>query len=381
MEQINPQTFESLVSVANTPCLTIYLPTFKSGNDAQQNPIRFRNLVKKSKDLLSTSQHTTHSLKVAVDNAAKLIDDPEFWQHQNNGLAIFINPNQTSIFRLPLRFSESVTVNRHFELKPLLPLITTNGKFFILTISQKDIKLYEATRTDIGKRFLGDIPRNMSEVFDFDNLEKNLQVHSGSRNKGGSGTAVFGQNSGEETYKKDMEQFLMRVETGITNLLKPEASPLILAGVEYLTTMFKKVNHYPQLLDQTIDGSPDKSTKEKLHKAAWKIIRPLFKQGEKDALDTFYQLVGTGKASSNISEILPAAYQGRVQTLFVSRDQTLWGKYNLDSVVMIDKERDSDSLDLYDLATIYTLRNSGRVYSLKPKEMVKGAEVAATYRY
>lgn len=379
--QFTRKNLDQLLQLDGQTVISIYLPTHKSGTDQQQNPIRFANLVKEARELLEKSGLSTHQLKLQLDDVADMgMADAPLWEFLKSGLAIFVTESDIQVVKLPIQVKEYAVINHHPFIKPLLPLITTNGKFYILTLSQNDIKLYQANRTDIDKVFLGDLERNMEEKYDFDDLRSHLQHHSSSS---GGGKAVFhGQGAGEESMKADISQFLNEVENGITDLLEGEEAPLVLAGVEYLISMYRGHNKYKHLTETTVEGNPENTTKEKLHQAAWEIVRPIFKAKEQAALDKYHQMAGTGKTGTDLEEVVKAAFDGKIETLFVLRGQEVWGEY-VDGAreVLIHDKRTAHSTDLIDLATARTLVNGGTVYSLKDEEMIKDQHIAALYRY
>ncbi len=87
-------------------------------------------------------------------------------------------------------------------------------------------------------------------------------------------------------------------------------------------------------------------------------------------------------ASAVIQDVLPAAHDSRVQTLFVPVNQHRWGSYDAETrtIKFHDEER-ADSYDLYDLAAVQTLLNGGTVYAVETSEIPGGNEVAAVYRF
>lgn len=378
--QFTRKNLDNLLQLTNQTVISIIFPTYQKGSDQQQNSIRFSNLIKTAKEQLEKSGLSTHALKVQIDEAAKTETDTDFWQHQKNGMAVYITEDSIQYIKLPIEVEEIVQVTNRPIIGPLLPLITTNGQFYILTLSQNDIKLYQANRTDIDKLYLGDIPKNMEEHFDMTDLKSHLQFHSS--NGHGNGSMFHGQGGGDESVKSDISQFLNVIENGVTKLLEGESAPLVLAGVEYLTSMYAKHNKYNHLLETRIEGNPDQTTKEKLHSDAWEIVRPLFKDKEKAALDVYHQSAGTGKTSNTLEEIVIASHEGRVQTLFARRGKQVWGEYVEDKrTVLPHVERSSHSNDLIELCIAQTIKNGGQVYSLKDEEMINGFDVAATYRY
>lgn len=384
MEQFTRKTLEDLLSLSDKPVISIYLPTVKKGPEQQQNPIRFSNLIKQAKEQLEKSNLSNHQIKVQLDEVSKLEQDVDYWRHQKQGLAIFITPDEYRFLRLPIKVKEMVTVNHHPFIKPLLPLITTNGQFFVLTLSQNDVKLYQANRTDIDKLHLGDeVSLSMEEYFSDTEIRSFLQFHTGTSGSGGNRPGVFhGQGGGEEDYKKDIEEFLNQIENKITDMLEGEQAPLVLAGVEFLTSMYAKLNKYNQLVEDTIEGNPEHTNKEELHAKAWEIVRPVFKERERLGLDLYHQEAGTGKTSTQVEEIVQAAFDGKIQDLFILRDHEIWGEYVPKArEVLVHDNRSAKSLDLLDLATTKVILTKGNVYSLKPEEMIEGVEMVATFRY
>lgn len=383
MEQFTRKSLEQLLQLRNKPVISIYFPTVKKGPEQQQNPIRFSNMIKKAKDMLEKSGASNHQIKVKLDEVAQLEHDPDYWKYQRQGLAIFVTPDEYRFVRLPIKVKELVTVNHHPFIKPLLPLITTNGQFFILTLSQNNIKLYQANRTDIDKLHLGDdVSVSMDDYFADTEVRTYLQFHTGTSSSGNRPGVFHGQGGGEEDYKKDIEEFLNHIENSVTDLLEGEQAPLVLAGVEFLTSMYAKLNKYNHLVEDIIEGNPESTDKQALHAAAWKIVRPIFKANEQTALDAFHSLQGTGKTSNQVPEVVTGAFDGRVKDLFILRDHEVWGEYVEDArEVLVHDERTAKSLDLLDLATAQTILTKGNVYSLKANEMIADSVLAATFRY
>jgi hypothetical protein len=59
-----------------------------------------------------------------LEPASNFLQDTHFWQHQSDGLAIFLSSYRVRCYRLLLNFEELVVVEDHFHIKPLLPLFT-----------------------------------------------------------------------------------------------------------------------------------------------------------------------------------------------------------------------------------------------------------------
>ena len=179
-------------------------------------------------------------------------------------------------------------------------------------------------------------------------------------------------------------RYFHRVDEGLRDLLRDEQAPLVLAGVDYLHPIYKEANSYPYLLDEGITGNPEELRAEELHEQAWAIVQPLFLAAHKKAAAQYRQLAGAGseQASNDLKEVVPAAYHGRVETLFVAVGPQRWGTFDLDtSEVYLHQEAEPSDEDLLDLAAVQTLSNSGTVYAVEPEKVPDEAPLAAVFRY
>ncbi|HZD55369.1 MAG TPA: hypothetical protein VE136_01500, partial [Anaerolineales bacterium] len=98
----------------------------------------------------------------------------------------------------------------------------------------------------------------------------------------------------------------------------------------------------------------------------------------------YRQLAGQSseQASSDIREIVSAAYFERVDELFLALNLQQWGTFDPDSnTVTLHPHHEPGDEDLYDLAAVQTFLNNGVVYALEPDRMPADAEVAAIFRY
>jgi hypothetical protein len=121
-----------------------------------------------------------------------------------------------------------------------------------------------------------------------------------------------------------------------------------------------------------------------LHQKAWAIVKPLFEQELEKAAARYRELAGWASetASKKLDEIVPAAFHGRIETLFVAVGIQRWGTFNReeDSVLLHCEPQPGDR-DLLDFAAAWTHRNGGMVYALEPQRLPDSAAAAAIFRY
>ena len=285
MDILTRAELEQLMRKEQQWCVSIYMPTHRTGREAQQDPIRLKNLLGEAEKRLSDEGVGRRDVQKMLEPASKLLRDSHFWQHQSDGLAIFLSSNRVLRYRLPLNFQELVVVDDHFHIKPLLPLFTGDGQFYILALSQNKIRLLNGTRDSVSEVDIGQVGGSLAEAIPSDDHQVSLQLHTSGSTDGmfGSGSVTFhGQGGGsDESSKNELLRYFHIVSDGLTEFLQEDRRPLVLAGVEYLLPIYTEANTYLNLIDTVIKGNPDLLSADELHKSAWDIIEPSSRQPKK----------------------------------------------------------------------------------------------------
>ncbi len=388
MDLFTHNDLQELAELRDGVSISIYMPTHRVGNESQQDPIRLKNLLSQAGDQLASQGMRSPEIRDFLSPAEALLDRNEFWRYQSDGLALFLGQDIFLTYRLPVKFDDLLVVSNRFHIKPLLPVLSLDNEFFILTLTQKDIQLYQGSKYGIEQMELEDIPKSLKEALRFDETEKQLQYHTGTRTPASSGErpAMFhGHGVGESDSKSNLLRYFQKVDDGVCDFLKDSKAPLVLAGVDYLLPIYHEANSYPGLLDDGIATNPADLSAEDLHDRAWQIVEPVFQGSLHDDLDRYQHLIHTdspAQASDDLRAIVPASSQGRVETLFVSLGVHIWGRYDAQNLVMEwrTKAKPGDE-DLLDFAAMHTILNRGTVYALKPDEMPTENPLAAIFRY
>jgi Bacterial archaeo-eukaryotic release factor family 7 len=375
--------FKTLMKHRQGGCVSLYMPAHRLVPEAVQDPIRFKNLLRQAEERLQAAGLRAPEAEQMLQPAEKLLDNKRFWQHQSDGLVTFVASDLFRCYRLPLPFEELVVVNNRFYLKPLLPLLRSDDRFYVLALSQKEVRLLKCTRYLVSEVELAGVPKNMAEALKYDDPERQLQFHTGTAPGTGRRPAMFhGQGVGIDDTKDNLLRYFHQVDRGLHELLREEQAPLMLAAVDYLLPIYREANTYAHLLNERVSGNPEGRRPDELHAQAWKLIEPYFRQAPEEALSQYYRLVGTGRTSTEIRDILPAAAQGRVACLCVAVGLQHWGTYAADTgTIEMHSEAQPGDEDLLDLAALLTISNSGTVYTVEPARVPGEAPLAAIYRY
>jgi hypothetical protein len=362
--------------------VSLFMPTHRRGRETQQDPIRFRNLLREVEERLVAKGLRSPDVREMLEPAQRLEQDRDFWQHQSYGLAVFFTPKEFHSYRLPLPFEELVVISDRFHLKPLLPFFASDGHFYILALSQNQVRLLQGTRYTVDEIDLKSMPHSMAEALQYERFAKQLQFHTGTSSRTGSRSAMFhGEDIGDEA-KGAILRWFHKIDDELPNLFTHRQSPIVLAGVEYLFPLYKEANAYPHLLEEGIPGNPEELTSEELHARAWTLVQPFFMQAQDKAAAQYSQLAGTGQTTVDVTEAVLAAHRGRVDVLFVALDVQVWGKFDPSTeTVHVHQDPEPGDEDLLDLAAIQSILNGGTVYAVQPEQVPNHAPLAAVFRY
>ena len=377
-----------LMKPQHAPCISLYLPTERAGAETQQNPLRLRHLIREAESHLLLNNLPASQVETLLQPIQALLDYEPFWLHPQGGLAIFRSPGLVRTYWLPGRYPEQAIVTGHFYLKPLLPFLTGDGRFYLLALSHNHVRLSEETRYSASEVALPEgVPGSLAEAMRYSRSDNLLEYHSSSSGavlaKGGRRAAVFhGQGVGTDDEKGHLLRFFQQIDRGLHPLFADEQAPLILAGVAYLFPLYHEANTYAHLLQEGVPGNPDRASLETLHRQAWTIAAPFFLQKRREEAARYVELAATDRASHAVREIVPAAYDGRVESLFLQADQEQWGAFNPESRALhVHQPPRFNDDDLLDVAATQTLLHGGLVYVVERAEMPAEGPLAAVLRY
>lgn len=382
VELISRSHFEFLSRERQRACVSIFLPTHRTVPESWEDPIRLKDLVRQAESGLKDIGLRPVKAREILAPVRELIKREGFWGGAD-GLAIFVYPSFYQYFRLPISFEELVTVTDRFEISPLLPLFAAGGQFYILALSRNHVRLIESTPYAWAELDLPNVPRSEQEALKYDVRQPVLGIHSGAgRPARGKEAAVFtGQGIGTDDEQTRTLEFVYAVERGLRRLLR-EHEPLVLATVEELEAVYRKVNRHRGLLEHGVRGNPDHLISGELHKSAWEIARAYFDEEKQRAITTYTELRGAGRSSKDLHEILRAAHEGRVQSAFMETGIHVWGEYDFDgdALQLHDNQQPGDE-DLLNIIAVESASHRGTVYQLPRQGMPEESFVAASFRY
>lgn len=394
MSLISLDELRTLAAQTEGPSISIFMPTYRASAEVLQNPIRFKNLLRQAEaDLQNRGLRSTEINNLL--SSARNLDHLDFWEHQNEGLALFLAPNFLRYYRLPMTFNEMVVVNDRFHLKPIMPFLVGDGEFYILSLSQNGLRFLEASRYNVQEVEVEGMPKSLDEALQYDETAKdgqfrlgttagNMATHHAGSAQGTYHAGTFhGQGSPDrDKHQRDILQFFHQVDHAVHQHLRSKQAPLVLVGVDYLLPLYREANNYPHLLEEGITENAKTLTPEEIHGQVLPLVEPYFEHDREEAIAHYHELTNTGRTSTDLKEAVSGAYFGRIEQLFVAVGVQQWGIFDADSnELLVHNEAEPGDEDLLNTAAIQTLLNGGTVYAVPPDQVPNATLLAAVFRY
>jgi hypothetical protein len=366
MDLFTLEDFEKLSEVKGNNCISIYIPTHESGLDVNEDidKLTFKNEIVSLKEQFLAEEKDSGILQPLYG----LIEDEKLWKEQLNGLAVFLHKGLIGKFRTPVSFKKFSMSAGFFMLSPLAPLLSENGFYFVLAFSRNDVRLFKNSKFTIDEINIKNIvPGNLEEViapYEFEKLSqgrKNYdQFHS---------THFFTHGNAAKNADEYVIEYFREIDKGLEKIVRKDGSPLVLAGTDYLLPLYRKANTYKNLVEEGVPGNPDRLSEKEIHNKSLLIMKEILDMPKKKSFDKYKALAGTGKTSDDLKVIVQASSQGRVESLFVKRDEHIWGKINeKDSIVEEHLQREPGDICLINFAVINSITNSGNVFSISSEQ-------------
>ncbi|MGH9866602.1 MAG: hypothetical protein ACREAA_00350 [Candidatus Polarisedimenticolia bacterium] len=370
------------------PVVSLYFPTDRAKLDFRQDPVRLKKALKEAEEKLVQAGLRSPDARKMLSPAHFPLEDPA--NPRGDGMAFFADPTRHELHHLPFDVPERVVVAGHVHLKPMLPLLAGDGLFQVLAVSQKEVRLLEATRDGVRRLHLEQVPMGVDEALKYDvvQVQRFLHVLPAQGGHPSRERALFhGHGEGSaDSRKTRATEYLRQVARGIESQLHDLRAPIVFSGAEWLLPILREASGWPNLLDEFIAGNSEMASDDELRSRAWAIVGPRFDRIRRDDEERFDQLAGSGRTTTSLAEVVRAAHEGLVETLFAAADAHVWGWYHEDSRQLV-REDDLPAAalgggeDLVDRAAVETAVRRGKVYITPRERMPVGSELAAILRY
>jgi len=380
---LSAASLAELVYSEAKPCLSLYQPTHRRHPDNQQDPIRFRHLVKALETSLR-QQHAPAAVKALIDPFEVLAQDHDFWNYTQDGLAVLGAPGLFRVFLMQRPVAELAVVADSFHTKPLRHWLQSNGRYQVLALSLNKVQLFEGDRNTLDAVTLAaGVPQTMTAALGEERTEPHSTVSSYGGIGGGHMAMHHGQGSKKDEIDSDAQRFFRAVDRAVLqHHSHPSRRPLMLAALPEHHHMFRGLSHNPYLMASGLMVDPQGLTHDDLRRRAWDVAAPQQTAQQAAWGDAYATAAAHGLGSEDLSQVAHAAVAGRIATLLIEAERQMAGRID-ESTGRIDlaelsNPRADDVLD--DLGALVE-RMGGVVHVLPAERMPCRTGVAASFRH
>ena len=372
-----------LVSSHLPPCLSLYQPTHRCHPENQQDSIRFRNLVKELEASLR-QRYSAAEILLLLKPFDALADDPDFWNHTLDGLAVLGGPGLFHVFRLQRPVAELAVVADSFHTKPLRRLLQSVDRHQVLGLGLQKIRLFEGNRDVLDEvELAAGVPRTINEALGDELTEPHLTVASYGGVGEGHRPMRHGQGGKNDEVDIDADRFFRAIDRAVLeHYSRPSGLPLILAALPEHHHRFHRVSHNPLLMAEGLTINPDALSIDELRARVWQVVAPQYQARLAALAEKFAEAKSKGLGSDDLGLVAQAAASGRVATLLIEADRQIAGR--LDTATgridfdHLSHPRVDDLLD--DLGELVE-KMGGTVQVISADQMPTQTGVAAIYRH
>jgi hypothetical protein len=371
-----------LLNAHEPPCLSLYQPTHRRYPENQQDPIRFRNLVK-SLDESLRQKFTSREVQPLIEPFVVLADKREFWMYTLDGLAVLGAPNFFRVYRLQRPVVELAVAADSFHIKPLLRILQSADRYQVLGLNRQKIAFFEGNRDTLDEIELAPgIPRTITEALGEEITEPHMTVASYGMGAGGPAMR-HSHGSKKDELDKDAERFFRAVDRAVLqHHSKPSGLPLILAALPEYHNLFRRVSQNPFLMAEGIDIHPDALSVDAFRERAWQAVEPHYLARLAGLVEEFGRSKSVGLGSDELGGVAEAAVAGRVAKLLIEAERHVPGRIDsMSGRIELGELAHPEIDDLLDDLGELVLRKGGQIVIVPAERMPAQTGIAAIYRF
>ncbi|MDQ8194887.1 hypothetical protein QEH59_10650 [Coraliomargarita sp. SDUM461004] len=387
--EAKPEVIDSLFKEYGGPHISLFLPIRNDGVEVQQNAQILRELIEEARASLEIFGMQVSHVSNFIAPLQYFVDNPQSLRQEAASLAFLLDGHALRRIRLDYEAPAFCCVDERFAMKPLLPIMQLNPTFTALCLNQGGMQVYRGVRGNLTSVDVEGMPNTIEEVAEFDDPEKTLQNHSATRTSrshatGSTPVSGFHGHGMPDTYKDDLKKrFIQAVAVAIESFLADKKDPLVVFGVAGNLGQFKQVNAASQRVYHYVEHDASRWDASRLSQESVALLKLDIDRQVSAALDEVEAAVGRGEDISGITECALAAATGRLERVFIAKDEQVHGRCDLDRMQVLYDEKSGrlGKTDLLDYIAYETYRHGGSAMAVSKDRLPNGRRAIAVGRF
>lgn len=370
---LDESVFDDLSEVGGEDLISTFIPTHRKGREVAEDRIHLKNQLSAAEEALADIGYKPREREARLSRARELLGDLEFWEHQDEGLAVFVDEDGAVI---PVSSSRKLTpaafVLPVFVLRPLAADIDPLSAP-VLVLTKDSVALFAVSRSS-AEPMDAELP-SYGDVNWFVDRETQRQQHP---DHVGTSRSRHGHEATTRD-DEDLSRFLREVDTALDERFDPDAS-LIVLGDDGVVARFANVSRRKTVSPPNSGITAPFSTQE-VRDRAGVVIADLEQGRLDDAVAGAGDQLGLGMGTTDLEDALTAVVSGRVGRVIIDTSAApVWGRFDRASFeVEVHPSMQPGDVDLLDRLVVWGRQNGAEVVATE--SAVEGRTFIAVYRY
>ena len=359
------------------------LPPYRPGEPGKPAAAILKTDLQEAASKLAARKIAKPVIEELLEPLHQLTHEEESLAGSGLGRAILRSHGVFRQFELPVppTPAQACAVGDCFWIRPILMSLAVPEKIYVLDLSKKSVALIECGAGEaVPVELPKGTPRTLDEALNFDAPDHDLMNRSSAGpSTGAMGGVQFGTGYGREAQRAHLHDFYKAVDRGVNEVLRAAESPLVLAGVEEDVAIYRSLNMYPHLVEQSIPapaGEPSRAS-QIVRQARGAVLFDFERRAEL-RLGELKERFAPVRFSMDLDAILRAAAEGRVSELYLDENGRRIGNFE---GKIFGAHANWHNEDLLNVAAVETLLAGGAVYPLPSHSMPNSAIAVAMFRY
>jgi hypothetical protein len=370
--RVDESVFDELSGTSGADLISVFLPTHKRSREVAQDRIRLKNNLAEVDETLAGLGWKPRQRSDRLANAHDLLDDLEFWEHQESGLAVYVDDEgEVRAIASGRPLSTGTWVMPVFMVRPLAGDL--DGLAVpVLALTKDEAALFVADEFGADE-IPAELP-SYEEVNWFVDREKERQQHP---DMVGTQRGRHGHDPSARS-DEDLGRFLREVDLAIESI--DEETPLVVLGDDDIVGRFANVSRRPTLSSPNSGIRAPFSPTEIAEKVATHVA-DLGQRRAEEARTTAEEQFAIDMATADIHDAVPAAVGGRVDRVLIDPSAApVWGRLDdMSMKVELHERQEAGDVDLLDRLVVWARDTGAEI--LATDSMIEDRPFVATFRY
>jgi hypothetical protein len=303
---------KDLLQAKGETCASIIIPTHHYSRERRGDKIELKKAIHEAKAELSrhTTPDTFKDYEIIIDEWVKNMN----YNHNLEGLGMFLSPSVQRMIKFPFPVKEKIVVSDSFEVRDVIYTATFADPYFVLLLSEKDVRLLRGSLEELEEIHNDDFPDVYVDTHEY---------QSPSRGSSYAGHAVVQNFEGDKSLikQKRFSQFFKVIDQRLTPYLKEKIPLIVVAPIETLLVFEEETTHEAHIA-ATIQGNYAFMNAAQLSDIVFPEYVRYMKSRTTELIQEYEESVGYNLGITGVNNIWQAVRAGKGRKLVVEKDFT-----------------------------------------------------------